>query len=462
MNYKEFLDKKRITVKASGIEVNVNDIDNQLFDYQKDVVVWSLKKGKAALFEGCGLGKTLQQLEWAKHVHNHTKKPVLVLAPLSVAAQTVREGDHFGINVKLCRSQSDVVNGINIANYEMLDHFQADEFSGIVLDESSILKSFTGKIRNQIIDNFAATPYKLACTATPSPNDYMELSNTAEFLGVMTRSEYLSMWFIHDSGDTAKWRLKGHAKEEYWKWVANWAVMMQNPSDLGYDGSKFVLPELHINQHTVITGKDQVKTLTELRNASRATMTERVKLCADLVNGIDEPFIIWCNLNDEGDALTKSIDGAVQIKGSDKPEYKERILSEFLSGKIKKVVSKCSILGFGINMQSCRNMAFVGLSHSFEQYYQAVRRCWRFGQEQEVNVHVITSDMEGAVVANIERKEKDFNDMLSNMIAATSEITKHNVTKTDRIEDEYNPTEKINIPNWLRSDFNYEQCKKAI
>lgn len=451
IDYKNFIERKRITLVSSGFDISINDINKSLFDYQHDITIWALKKGKAALFEGCGLGKTLQQLEWAKHVHNNTRKPVLILAPLSVSSQTVREGQLFGIAVNICRSQKDVIDGINITNYEMLDHFNAECFSGIVLDESSILKSSFGKIRNQIIADFANTPYKLACTATPSPNDYMELSNTAEFLGVMTRSEYLQMWFIHDSGDTAKWRLKGHAKEEYWKWVANWAVMMQNPSDLGYDGSKFILPALHIKQHTVMTGKPQVKTLTELRNASRETLEERVKMCADIVNSVDESFIVWCNLNDEGDALTKAIDGAVQVKGSDKPEYKERILNDFINGKIKKIVTKPSIFGFGINLQHCHNMTFVGLSQSFEQYYQAVRRCWRFGQENEVNVHVITSDMEGAVVANIERKEREFNDMLSNMISATQEITKNNITKTKRIHDEYNPTEQINIPLWLRS-----------
>lgn len=450
-NYQEFLKHKKISVIASGIKIKSDDINPLLFDFQRDIVKWALQKGKSAMFEGTGLGKTIQMLEWARHIHQHTNKPVIILTPLSVANQTVTEGNKFGITVNHCKDQLEVINGINVTNYEKLDHFNTDAFSGVVLDESSILKSFTGKIKTKIFDSFENTPFKLACTATPSPNDYMELANHAEFLGVMTRSEFLSMWFIHDSGDTAKWRLKGHAKEEYWKWVASWAVMMQNPADLGYDGSKFDLPKLHTNQHTVITGKEQVKTLTDLRNASRETLKERVQMCADIVNKVDESFIIWCNLNDEGDALTKIIDGAVQIKGSDKSEYKERVLAEFANGTIKKLISKASITGFGLNWQHCHNEAFVGLSHSFEQYYQAVRRCWRFGQENEVNVHVITSDMEGAVVDNIDRKERDFNDMLSNMISATQEITKNNITKTTRINDEYNPTEQIYIPLWLRS-----------
>ena len=450
-DYHEFLNHKKIINIPSGIKISPDKINPLAFDFERDIVLWALQKGKAAIFAGTGLGKTFQMLEWARHIHLYTNKPVLILTPLSVANQTVREGNKFGIEVNHCKDQSGVINGINVTNYEKLDHFNTDAFAGVVLDESSILKSFTGKIKTKIFDAFKNTPYKLACTATPSPNDYMELANHAEFLGVMTRSEFLSMWFIHDSGDTAKWRLKGHAKEEYWRWVAGWAVMMQNPADLGYDGSRFDLPKLHTIQHTVATGNEQVKTLTDLRNASRLTLKERVQMCADIANGIDESFIIWCNLNDEGDALTKAVNGAVQIKGSDTPEYKERVLAEFANGTIKKLVSKASITGFGLNWQHCHNMAFVGLSHSFEQYYQAVRRCWRFGQQEEVNVHVITSDMEGAVVANIERKEKDFNNMLSNMISVTQELTKKNITQTARIIDEYKPTKQIAIPLWLRS-----------
>lgn len=444
------MERKRITVTSEGISIPSDSLNKQLIDYQHDVTKWALKKGKAALFEGCGLGKTFQMLEWANHVFEHTWQPVLILAPLAVAGQTVEEGQKFGIEVQQCNSKADVVDGINVTNYEKLDRFDPDEFSGIVLDESSILKSFAGKMRNQIIDAFADTRFKLACTATPSPNDYMELANHAEFLGVMTRNEMLSMFFVHDGGDTSKWRLKGHAQEDYWRWVASWAVMMQNPADLGYDGSRFILPELNIMPHTIITGKDQVKTLAEQRIAAKETLDARVSRCAEIVNSTDDSFIVWCNLNDEADALVRSIEGAVQIRGGDKPEYKERILKGFTDGSVKRLVTKPSIAGFGLNWQHCSNMAFVGLSHSFEQYYQAVRRCWRFGQQNQVDVHVISSDVEGAVVENIQRKEAEFNIMLQSMISATQEITKENIQATRRDSGIYVPNVKMNLPAWLK------------
>lgn len=450
MDYNTFLNKKRITVTPAGINVPADRINKNLFDYQHDITRWALKKGKAALFEGCGLGKTIQMLEWAQHVFEETWQPVLILAPLAVAPQTVAEGAKFGIEVKQCHSAADVWDGINVTNYEKLDHFDPAEFSGIVLDESGILKSFAGKMRNQIIDAFRDTRFKLACTATPSPNDYMELANHAEFLGVMTRAEMLAMWFIHDGGDTSKWRLKGHAKEAYWRWVANWAVMMQNPADLGYLESAFTLPDITIHPHTIITGKPQALTLTDQRIAAKETLSARVNRCAEIVNSNDDSFIIWCNLNDEADALVAAIDGAVQIRGGDRSEYKEKLLAGFADGSVKRLVTKPSIAGFGLNWQHCHNMAFVGLSHSFEQYYQAVRRCWRFGQENAVDVHVISSDMEGAVVENIQRKETEFNVMLTSMISATQEITKENIQATKRDENVYAPAVDMALPAWLK------------
>lgn len=287
MNYQAFLEQKRLIVASEGITVPLEAINPALFDYQRDIVRWALKKGKAALFEGCGLGKTLQMLEWARHVFEHTYQPVLILAPLAVAGQTVAEGAKFGIEVQLCNSAKDVIDGINVTNYEKLEHFEPTEFSGIVLDESSILKSFAGKMRNQIIDAFHNTRFKLACSATPSPNDYMELANHAEFLGVMTRAEMLAMFFVHDGGDTSKWRLKGHAEEDYWRWVASWAVMMQNPADLGYfeTAKRFDLPSLSIQQHTAITGREQAKTLTEQRQAAKDTLQARVDKVVSIILG---------------------------------------------------------------------------------------------------------------------------------------------------------------------------------
>ena len=455
MDYNNFIDQKRVTVIPSGIDVQTDQINGNLFDYQRDIVRWALAKGKAALFEGCGLGKTLQMLEWARHVHEYTDKPILILAPLSVATQTVAEGTKFGISANLCETQADVVNGINVTNYEKLDHFDASVFAGVVLDESSIIKSFTGKIKTKIFEAFKDTLFKLACTATPSPNDYMELANHAEFLGVMPRGEMLAMFFVHDGKETSKWRLKGHAREEYWRWVATWAVMMQNPDDLGYDGSRFNLTPLNVMQHAVITGKEQVHTLTEQRRASKETLEARVNLCAEAV--YDEllldggKWVIWCNLNAEQELLENAFKGlCVSISGSDKNDKKIEMEKAWREGAVPILITKPKCFGFGLNWQHCNNMAFVGLSHSFEAYYQAVRRCWRFGQESEVNVHVITSDMEGAIVENIQRKEEAFNFMLQGMISATQEITRANIESTKKEITAYNPSEKMIIPFWLK------------
>ncbi|HBR33656.1 MAG TPA: helicase [Firmicutes bacterium] len=460
MTYKDFLKQKTTITPAAGITVSKDDINPQLFDFQRDIVRWSLKKGRSAIFAGCGLGKTPMQLEWARHVHDHTHGDVLILAPLAVASQTVQEGRKFGIDVSLCRKQTDIKHGINITNYEMLQHFIPENFAGVVLDESSILKSYSGATRNEIINAFKNTPYRLACTATPAPNDHMELGNHSEFLGVMTRSEMLSMFFVHDGGNTAKWRLKGHAQKKYWEWVASWAVMMQRPSDLGYEDGKFILPELKIEQITLHVGKPNAgelfpvvaETLQERQRARSSTVEERAAKCAEIANRDDEPMIAWCNLNAESEELARQIHGAVEIRGSNTPEQKEERMNDFSDGTITKLVTKPSIAGFGMNWQHCAKMAFVGLSDSFEEYYQAVRRCWRFGQEKPVEVYVITADTEGAVVENIKRKEADFETMLKGMISATQEITKHNINETVRETTEYNPQVEMALPEWLKGE----------
>lgn len=452
MDYQNFLREKQIKIVATGIEVSKKDINNSLFDFQKDIVRWALAKGKAAIFAGTGLGKTAMQLEWARHIPGD----VLILAPLAVSSQTVREGKKFNISVNYCKDDTDIKQGINITNYERLEKFDLSRFTGIVLDESSILKAQTGKTRTAIIELCEHIPYKLACTATPAPNDHMELGNHAEFLGVMKSTEMLSTFFVHDGGDTSKWRLKGHAVKKFWEWVASWAVMLTNPSDLGYENSKFELPPLNINQHTVKTNNTmgtlftvEALTLKERQAARRNSIEERAQKCAELVNNSAEQWLVWCNLNSEADALKKAIPDAVEVRGSDSPEHKEQSAIDFANGKIRILISKPSIFGFGLNWQNCRNMAFVGLSDSFEEYYQAVRRCWRFGQTKSVNVHVITADTEGAVVENIKRKERDFNVMLSGMISATQEITKQNITGTVRQTDEYNPQKQMKLPEWL-------------
>ena len=452
MEYKEFLAAKQKMIIESGRDVADNEINQHLFDYQHDIVKWELKKGKSAVFAGTGLGKTRIQLAWADLIQGK----VLIFAPLAVACQTVTEGREIGINVNLCRENSDVKDGINITNYDRMDRFDLSQFTGIVLDESSILKSQNGKTRNWLIESCRDIPYKLCCTATPAPNDYMELGNHAEFLGVMSEFEMLAMFFIHDGGDTAKWRLKKHAVKDFWEWVASWAVMMTNPADLGYNGEMFILPKLNIRQIEVKTEAAigslfavEAKTLQERQQARRDSLKERVAACAELANKSDEQFLIWCNLNVESDLIAKSIPDSVEVCGSDTSEHKTNSMIGFSEKKVRVLVSKPSICGFGMNWQQCHNMIFVGLSDSFEQYYQAVRRCWRFGQTKEVNVYVITADTEGAVVANIQRKERDFEDMLHGMIAATQNITAGNIRRTTREQRKYNANVRMKLPEWL-------------
>lgn len=440
MKYQDFLKSKQITVKPCGIEVDKSKINPKLFDFQKDIVAWALKKGRAAVFADCGLGKGFIQLEWARHIYEHTQGNILILAPLAVSCQTVREGQKLGIEVNACKSQDDVIRGLNITNYEKLHKFNPDKFEGIVLDESSILKSYTSKTRNQIINYFQKTPYRLACTATPAPNDYMELGNHSEFLGVMTRGEMLGMFFVHDGGKTSQWRLKGHAESEFWKWVSSWAVMLRKPSDLGYDDDKFILPPLNIHERVVKLKHKPTETLfhvkaeslMERRRARRESIEDRVNVAAEIVNNSNETWLVWCDLNKESELLTKAIDGAVEIKGSHSSDYKEQKMLEFTEGKIRVLVTKPSIAGFGMNWQHCSNVVFVGLSDSYEQYYQAVRRSWRFGQENEVDVYIITAETEGNVVENIKRKERDAIRMAEEMVKHMKDLSINEIRGTQR------------------------------
>lgn len=418
--YQQFLANKLTIDPPTGLTV-VPTLNESLFDFQRDIVNWALRRGRAAIFADCGMGKTPMQLEWAKHVPGR----VLILAPLAVATQTIREAEKFNVDdISYARSGEKAKTRIVVTNYEMLNHFDVAEFNGVVLDESSILKACDGKTRTQIIESFAQTPFRLACTATPAPNDYMELGNHSQFLSAMSHTEMLSMFFVHDGGETQKWRLKGHAEADFWRWLCSWAVMIRKPSDLGYEDRGFTLPEMILHQVTVKVEDNtqdtlfpmEALTLQERLRARRDSIDDRVMDCARIVNGCDEQFLIWCNLNEESSRLVKAIPGAVEVKGSDSPEHKEKSLIGFADGTIRILVSKPSIAGFGMNFQGCHNMAFVGLSDSYEQFYQAVRRCWRFGQVNGVNVYVITAETEGSVVANIKRKEKDANLMAQNMV----------------------------------------------
>jgi len=411
MNYDEFIENKKVKIVYSGIEVSKSNLNSMLFDFQKDIVKWALHKGKACIFADCGLGKSPMQLEWANQVCNYTNSNVLILAPLAVSKQTQREGDKFGINVNVCRSHNDVTDGINITNYEMLHKFDLDSFAGVVLDESSILKSFSGKIRNQIIDAFKDVEYKLACTATPAPNDFMELGNHSEFVDVMDRNSMLSTFFVHDGGETSKWRLKKHAENKYWEWLSTWAVVIQKPSDLGYDDKGFRLKDINVIENIIDTPRKSnelvvmpAKTLSERRKVRKESLNERVKKVADLVNNSDEQWLVWCDFNIESEMLGREIEDSVEVRGSTKPDIKSKYMLGFSNGDYRVLVTKPSIAGFGMNWQNCHNMAFCGISDSYEQYYQAVRRCWRFGQANNVNVHIVISDREVESLKNIQSK----------------------------------------------------------
>ena len=422
--YAEFIRQKIKFNDASGTDPR-GPLNEHLFDFQRDIVTWSLRKGRAAIFADCGLGKTLMQLEWARHVSSHGS--VLILTPLAVAEQTVREGRKFGIDLSYARRQEDATSAITVTNYEMLERFAPDEFAGVVIDESSILKAYDGKTRTQIIESFSATPYRLACTATPAPNDFIELGNHSEFLGRMTRAEMLSMFFVHDGGETQSWRLKGHAEGDFWRWVASWAVTVRKPSDLGGEDEGFTLPPIEFVSH-VVRAKGatngclfpmMASSLQERLHARRETTEERSAKAAEIVRGdqSSDQWLVWCNLNNEADAFRKHCPDAVEIRGSDAPEIKKERMLAFGEGKIRVLITKPSIAGFGMNWQNCRNMIFLGLSDSFEEMYQATRRCWRFGQERDVRVHVVTADTEGAVVRNIQRKEEDHKRMAEEMVS---------------------------------------------
>lgn len=442
-DYDAFIKRKASEDVESGFTPET--MGAHLFDFQAAIVEWACKRGRAAIFADTGLGKTAMQTEWARQVAAHTYGKVLIVAPLCVAQQTVEESARFGIHVQYCRSQLECRGNIIITNYEMLEHFDPTQFAGVVLDESSILKSQTGKIRAQIIDMFQRTPYRLSCTATPSPNDHMELGNQAEFLGVMTAVEMLAMFFVHDGGDTSQWRLKGHGKTRFWEWMSTWSICIRNPSDLGFDGSRYILPGLQMHEHIVESTEPLegqlfaglAQTLTERRDAKRKSLTERVAITADLVNSHTRPAIVWCHLNDESQALTAAIPDAIEVTGSMTPDQKEKAIMAFTHGEARVLVSKASICGFGMNWQHCSDMVFAGLDDSFESFYQAIRRCYRFGQKNIVQVHLVSAESEGAVKANLERKQAQANDMAESMVSHMRALTQQKIKGTTMEKSNY-------------------------
>lgn len=437
--YIDFLEKKKKNRIESGFDAN--EMNSSLFPFQEYCVKRALKAGKFALFEDCGLGKTLQQLEWAKQVSEYTNKPVVILAPLGVVHQTIQEGVKFGYKVSeigITFFDADLASGIYITNYDNLDNIDTCLFSGVVLDESSILKNFDGKTKQKIIDDFMNTPYKLACTATPSPNDVMELCNHAEFLNVMSRNEMLAMYFVHDGGNTSSWRLKGHAVQSFWDFVSTWAVMLCSPSDIGFDGSDYILPKLNIIEEYVETEKrdngmlfnDVAVSATTYHSELRNTVNERLAKVAEIANSSNESFIIWIGHDDEGKLLRSMIPDAVEVKGSDDKKYKKEKLLGFGKGEFRVLVTKLKIAQFGLNYQNCHNQIFASLDFSFESTYQGIRRSYRFGQEYDVNIYLVATDTMQNVRKSFDEKQDQFNNMQIAMSKATNRNIKQQLKLT--------------------------------
>ena len=442
-DYEQFIKSKQLTTIPCGFELPLEKVGGSLFDFQAVIVQWALRKGRAAIFADTGLGKTGMQLTWARLVHEHTGGDVLVFAPLCVAHQTVKEGLKFGVTVNYCRSQDGIKPGVNITNYEMIEKFDLSTLAGVVLDEASILKNSTGATRNQIIDACQLIPYRLTCTATPSPNDFMELGNQVEFLGLMKMVEMLAMFFTHDGGETNKWILKGHGKTRFWEWMASWAVCIRNPSDIGFDGSRYELPPIEMFGHVVesetvgdLFAKPAVGLL-ERNQARKESIDDRVAKVAEIVNASTDQWVIWCHRNEESEKLAKLIDGAKDVKGSDSVDQKESVIDSFTDGTLRVLITKPSIAGFGMNWQHCNHTAFVGLSDSWEQYYQAIRRFYRFGQTKAVQVHVVSAESEGAVVENIKRKDAQNIEMSEQMVVHMKEMMNKEIFGTTQEKSEY-------------------------
>lgn len=450
--YLKFLETKKTAVVQSGFDLDDVDISETLFPFQKYCVRRALAAGRFALFEDCGLGKTIQQLEWSQQVLNHIHQPILIIAPLGVIGQTIKEGEKFGYNVEEIGStdfDAGLVPGIYITNYDNLNKIHSGLFGGVVLDESSILKNFAGKTRQELVEEFRDTPYKLCCTATPSPNDTTELCNHAEFLNVMTRSEMLAMYFVHDGGSTSEWRLKGHAEQAFWDFVSMWAVMLNKPSDIGFSDDGYILPPLNVKNEVIETAKrdngklfnDTAVSATEYHKELRNTYKERLDRVAEMVNNCDENFIVWIGLDDEGKYLRNLIPDAVEVRGSDKKEYKKDKLLGFGRGEFRVLITKLKIAQFGLNYQNCHNQIFASLDFSFEATYQGIRRSYRFGQTESVNIYLISTDTMGNVIDSFESKQRAFQKMQESMTKAMCRNINQQIT-----------LKKMEVDNCYQSD----------
>ena len=456
LEYSQFLQAKHVQAEPSGF-IPQRPINQKAFEFQRHIVDRGLRAGKFALFSECGTGKTLMQLEWADHVASYTGRDVLILAPLAVAPQTKEEGAKFGINVTLCRQQSDVRPGLNVTNYEMLKHFDASKFAGVVLDESSILKNFTGATKRLVMEMFDGTPYKLACTATPAPNDHLELGNHAQFLDVMGSNQMISRWFLNDSMKAGGYRLKHHAADDFWRWVASWSVCIEKPSDIGFSDDGWNMPALNIHQHIVpvdITAGAEGKlyrhadlSATGLHKEMRLTAGDRARRVAEIVNGAkSDPWIVWCNTDYEAAELINLLPDAIEVSGSDSLVEKERKLMAFTHGLERVIITKPKIAAFGLNWQHCASMAFVGLSYSYEAMYQAIRRSWRFGQQRPVQAHIVTAETEGPVLETIKDKQRKHLEMKAAMVNAMKTVGgQRGINQPTK----YTPTKRMEIPAWL-------------
>lgn len=458
MNYDEYVDSKRIAVAPSGFEPG--DLNPKLFDFQAAVVRWALRRGKAALFEDCGLGKSFQEWQFAQSVTEYTNAPALILAPLSVNRQMIKEAPMFGYVINDCRSQADVKSGINIANYEILHKFQPDDFSAIILDEASILKGGSlGKTSNELVKFAATIPYRLSATATPAPNDLVELAFHAEFLGIMRESEIKALFFTQDGNSSNKFRLKRNAVDHFYKWLASWAIAMRKPSDLGYSDDGFNLPELIIEQITIDSSEQfsngmlfqmEAHGIDEQRRARKGSISDRVQASADLVNNSTDQWLVWCDLNQESEVLAKEIPTAIEVTGSDSSEHKIDAMVGFLDGRHKDVVSKPTMWGFGMNFQHSNHAIFCGLGNSFEKYYQAIKRQHRFGQTKQVYVYVVVTPADGAVVENIKRKWTQNDEMFDDLVKHMAVHTELGSAKRDEMA--YNPQQIVKVPSWLTAN----------
>lgn len=454
-DYSSFLESKKLRAKPRGL-TDVPKLAGHLFPFQRNCVEFALRLGSAGNFLSTGLGKTACELEWAAHAASATNGKALILAPLSVGWQIAKEAERWGYTARVIRNQDDAAEGINICNYDRLDLLESSAFGAVALDESSILKSFGGKTSRALIGAFAEHRFRLSATAAPAPNDHMELGQQSDFLGIMPSSEMLMRWFINDTSQASQqWRLKRHAVNDFWDWCASWARMAEMPSDLGDDDTGFVLPELKVIRHNAeaspIKGSDLFgmvdMSATTMHDVKRKTASARAKEIAELVSGSSEPWVIWSDTDYEADAVRALLPDIAEVRGSHSAEQKETTLRAFADGSVCHLLTKPSICGFGLNWQHCARTAFVGRSFSYETWYQAVRRFWRFGQKRTVEAHLIVAEGEDAIARVIDRKADDHAIMKASMRAAMLRASEKSVAR----KTSYDPKHKAPVPAWLNA-----------